>query len=246
MRAAHLSVAALIASCALAPAQAAVIATGGAVQVTGYSQIAGGGYSLSDSMSAPGVPAGLFAQVNNIIFNNGYTQSNGAVNATWNAADVGQVQFFGFGWFLHGTVGDEGQAAALNGGGPNWTYDFVLTAPSQLSVNYNVTGTNNTFGLQGWFLADNGNTILDLLDVFDPTASGTFNYALGAGAHSLTLSNNANISTEGYLVDYRGDMEGLFDWSITAVPEPGTWALLLTGFGTIGYAMRRRTRAVAA
>lgn len=246
MRAIPLSFAALVAAATLAPAEAAVIATGGAVQVTGYSQIAGNGYALSDSMSSLGVPAGLFAQVDNTIFNNGYTQSYGTANATWNAADAGQVQFFGFGWFLHGTSGDEGQAASLNGGGPNWTYDFDLTTPGWLTVSYNVIATNSPFGLQGWFLGDNGTTILNLLDPYDPTANGVFTYLLGAGTHSLTLSNNANISTEGYLVDYRGDMDGLFDWTITPVPEPGTWALLLTGFGTVGYAMRRRNRALAA
>ena len=31
-----------------------------------------------------------------------------------------------------------------------------------------------------------------------------------------------------------------------AVPEPATWALLITGFGLTGYAMRRRTAALAA
>lgn len=34
--------------------------------------------------------------------------------------------------------------------------------------------------------------------------------------------------------------------SINAVPEPSTWALLITGFGLVGAAMRRRTAALAA
>lgn len=32
--------------------------------------------------------------------------------------------------------------------------------------------------------------------------------------------------------------------SITAVPEPGTWALFILGFGALGYAMRRRNAKV--
>ncbi len=32
----------------------------------------------------------------------------------------------------------------------------------------------------------------------------------------------------------------------TGVPEPGVWALLLTGFGLVGFASRRRSAAVAA
>lgn len=34
--------------------------------------------------------------------------------------------------------------------------------------------------------------------------------------------------------------------SVTAVPEPATWALLIAGFGLVGVAARRRSRAVAA
>ncbi|MFZ4690097.1 MAG: PEPxxWA-CTERM sorting domain-containing protein [Polymorphobacter sp.] len=34
--------------------------------------------------------------------------------------------------------------------------------------------------------------------------------------------------------------------SVTDVPEPATWAMMLTGFGMLGFAMRRRQQAVAA
>ena len=39
---------------------------------------------------------------------------------------------------------------------------------------------------------------------------------------------------------------GIDDFSFNAVPEPATWALMIAGFGLTGYAMRRRTVAVAA
>ncbi|MBV8972744.1 MAG: PEPxxWA-CTERM sorting domain-containing protein [Sphingomonadaceae bacterium] len=34
--------------------------------------------------------------------------------------------------------------------------------------------------------------------------------------------------------------------AVTALPEPATWGLLLTGFAATGLAVRRRTRSVAA
>ena len=34
----------------------------------------------------------------------------------------------------------------------------------------------------------------------------------------------------------------VYDSVATAVPEPGTWAMMLLGFGAIGFAMRRRRR----
>jgi hypothetical protein len=37
-------------------------------------------------------------------------------------------------------------------------------------------------------------------------------------------------------------LDGGMDESITALPEPSTWALLITGFGFVGTSMRRRSR----
>ncbi len=36
------------------------------------------------------------------------------------------------------------------------------------------------------------------------------------------------------------------NWTLTAVPEPAAWALMVAGFALVGTAARRRTRAVAA
>jgi hypothetical protein len=43
-----------------------------------------------------------------------------------------------------------------------------------------------------------------------------------------------------------GNDLGLDDISLTVIPEPTTWALMVAGFGMVGFAMRRRNRAVAA
>ena len=64
------------------------------------------------------------------------------------------------------------------------------------------------------------------------------NLFLDAGTYMLTI-NGSNDST--------GSLGGTVTINATpAVPEPGTWAMMLMGFGAAGYAMRRRRRPVLA
>ena len=53
-----------------------------------------------------------------------------------------------------------------------------------------------------------------------------------ANALSVTISPNANGT-------------GIDNLLIGSVPEPATWAMMLLGFGAIGYAMRRKRRKLA-
>lgn len=63
---------------------------------------------------------------------------------------------------------------------------------------------------------------------------GLSNLFLDAGTYMLTINGN-NSST--------GSLGGTVTINATpAVPEPGTWAMMLLGFGAAGYAMRRRRR----
>jgi hypothetical protein len=60
--------------------------------------------------------------------------------------------------------------------------------------------------------------------------SGTFT-ALNPG--SFTLRINGNNTGPGL-----GTLAGTV--SMSAIPEPTTWAMMLVGFGAVGYSMRRR------
>ena len=65
------------------------------------------------------------------------------------------------------------------------------------------------------------------------------------------LFNAASLSQTASLLQYaNAGTQGIFggDLSITqvaaGVPEPGTWAMMLLGFGAIGVALRRRKAAL--
>ena len=75
-----------------------------------------------------------------------------------------------------------------------------------------------------------------LVEEFDNGISEFWNLSslfLEAGTYTLTINGN-NSST--------GSLGGTV--TINAVPEPGTWAMMLLGFGAAGYAMRRRRTAL--
>lgn len=75
--------------------------------------------------------------------------------------------------------------------------------------------------------------LFDLSFIYTITA-GTGRFADGTGAFS-------GIGT----VDVRGGPPSRLSLAFSAVPEPGTWATMLIGFGAIGGAMRRRRRQAA-
>jgi hypothetical protein len=82
-----------------------------------------------------------------------------------------------------------------------------------------------------------------------PGLSLTFNEQLlsGDGSNSLSLQTNAiHLSLSDYLFNgsvLNGDVVlGQSQAQISAVPEVGTWAMMIFGFGAIGYAMRRNRK----
>ena len=83
------------------------------------------------------------------------------------------------------------------------------------------------------------------LNAFDNTAT-VHNSDLIADIKPYEAFDSRPFSWLQYNVDaaYSVHVGGMFSGTITtvaSVPEPTTWAMMITGFGVIGSAMRRRT-----
>ena len=102
----------------------------------------------------------------------------------------------------------------------------IDTATGVLAEQANSAGTLTTNGPLGVNLGSR--TSFDILggDAFALNGSTLYNVNLDTGA--LTSVGNTN--------------RALFGIAIGAVPEPGTWAMMLLGFGAVGVAMRRSRR----
>lgn len=79
--------------------------------------------------------------------------------------------------------------------------------------------------------------------MFQPTSDSTDkneHYILGdsltlQGDYSLSVSGNVQAASASSGATYLGELNVL-----PAVPEPATWALMLFGFGAVGYSLRRK------
>jgi PEP-CTERM motif-containing protein len=132
--------------------------------------------------------------------------------------------------------------AALSGVGDfhdvfSFTLDDDYDANSQVST-IDLAGIGVTFGsifLDGnqFVQSDNVNKY-----VLDPSVS------LLAGLHNIYV--NGTIGT-GEAGSYSGNLNLVAQAAPGGVPEPATWAMMLLGFGGVGFAMRRKKsmRAIA-
>src|SRR5205085_10749766 len=94
-----------------------------------------------------------------------------------------------------------------------------------------------------FFTLTNGVTFsLSNITSIDRSTAGILGF-MGTGIFSGNISGVGFDATPGvFTFSTQGGNVTTFSASTVAVPEPGTWALMLLGFGGIGMAMRRRRR----
>jgi hypothetical protein len=164
---------------------------------------------------------------------NGFTGSNGLI-ITGSGLSYGP--------FTLPNVGDTFTVDVLSIGTPEGTVNiFEDTNPRQVTVDFAflnpldangglVTGTTVGF-ISGLFgscgLIAGGCGAVDWANT--PTV---FNFGSG-GSFSLVLGD-ATFRTPG-----TANISGTFTYISPSVPEPATWAMMLLGFGAVGFAMRR-------
>lgn len=109
------------------------------------------------------------------------------------------------------------------------TYQFIVDADGfgSGSLNTSFSGPGSTLTFTS--VTFNG-TLLDLSQVLSP--DGINGLPIFAGA----LNQLVIRGTSSELAPYGGTIT----FTPGAIPEPGTWAMMLMGFGGLGYVMRRR------
>jgi len=136
--------------------------------------------------------------------------------------------------------GSEGFGATITDdlGAFEHTFDFTLDATNL---------TNTTVGTIILGEKDIDFTSIDVDGIaltqvgFDPSGENweLLGTILGAGLHTITVKGSVLGfgSTPG--ATYTGSL------NIAVIPEPATWALMIMGFGSAGYMIRNRRRAMA-
>jgi hypothetical protein len=153
-------------------------------------------------------------------------------------------------WTLGGNTGYTGVTNSFDGvtGGPNGSTYFVyagaIGSDTDLSQTFSdVAG--DTYTVSGWVYgfggtpSDFGMQIDGNTEVYvNPyPASGWTEYSFtftGTGSDTLNILNRNDPSYQ--LLD---------NFSVTSVPEPASWAMMMFGVGLIGLGLRRRSAAAS-
>lgn len=147
-------------------------------------------------------------------------------------------------------VAQDGEANQIDSNGANELLQVVFSAPAHfriVSVTVGMVDNTDTFALFG---GQNGTyTRLGFTGAIQSGLTGGIpvtRTSLGGGNYRLDFNYGGGFDSFRFGTnDEEADGYSLRSLSIAAVPEPSTWALLMLGFGLVGGALRRKSRAAA-
>jgi hypothetical protein len=162
-------------------------------------------------------------------------------HSTWVSANQGTVTLVDTGWTIATPYGFSVKTNSAYIPEDAWTYTFQAEQDGWFIMDYDVGGTGYLFGLNGVRLHWTGiGSGLDLVNAFDPTASGSFMRELTAGdTYTIGIASNGNLL--GGRGDYEAALNGRFDWRITDKSVPGP-AALIPFVGGLLLALRRKLK----
>ncbi|HEX8445326.1 MAG TPA: FxDxF family PEP-CTERM protein [Sphingomonas sp.] len=109
--------------------------------------------------------------------------------------------------------------------------DALLTIISgKLQASNTITGLTLTLNSVAYPITTTGPGMLGGYVI-----GGSAAQMVSPGLQSLVISGNTTANSTSF--------SGTIDFSVAAVPEPASWALMIGGFGLVGGAMRRRAKA---
>ena len=237
----------LIAALLFSTPALAITANNGSVNTYAMVKVNGSTISATGTDTAPGLPNTLSSS-SSAVFNQlgDNVTAFSSIRAQWASASQGSAGL-NWGWSAINprNVAIE-SLSTVKVPNSNWLYSFS-TGASAATFNgnwtLNVEG-GRTFGLQGIYSFDGQSPFNITPSLFAPKSdTGSYSVALLPNtAYSFSFINFGNLG------GYGGDASANFtmDWNIveSGIPEPASWAMLVTGFGLIGGAARR-LRAVA-
>lgn len=166
---------------------------------------------------------------------------NGGSNFTVASGSVDLVKNGAFGIRCVGNVGGcvdligTSTPAATSGTLVSIALDLL---PGVYDLSFDYSGNQRNAAASA-FSASIGSLVFDsgLLASNAPFAHFAQSFTIGsAGTYHLTFAQAAGPGNEGNIIDNVG---------ITAVPETGSWAMMIAGFGLIGAILRRRSGVLA-
>ncbi|HZZ67280.1 MAG TPA: PEPxxWA-CTERM sorting domain-containing protein [Phenylobacterium sp.] len=146
------------------------------------------------------------------------------------------------------SLGDGGlQKWSLIGG--VWTLDYTLADGLNLVANTASSGTTGLLGLTGEVIGDEVELFATNFTAGD--TDPTFLYGITDDLDSLTRpvdshGNQTEIFTQLAAAPVDSNFKGVSFAPSAGVPEPATWALMISGFSLVGGLLRRRARSALA